>query len=286
LGENLGVVFDQYAEQIGRTCYAELVRSQLATRLGTAREHLQGLIEDTELLHKMQAEVLRRHPEMDAAAAMSRVRIRLDELGRALDSVIPIADLIDQRTAEFTRRSLARFRYLQEVVGERRGQIKELFEKVNHAFAGRRFSDLESGPDLPPLRLPEARLLAGRDSLYEPARRHTLEENAPLADEVSETQRERTRQQMESALRDSLTVNRPNLLVNRLPGGKGARIASADFPVRNEDDLADVIAMLLHAESAEAHYRIEAPRVVEDTAAMASDRKAGCVIERFFVIKK
>ena len=51
LGENLGVVFDQYTEQIGHTCYAELVRSQLTTRLGAAREHLQALLDDTELLH-------------------------------------------------------------------------------------------------------------------------------------------------------------------------------------------------------------------------------------------
>ena len=286
LGANLGVVFDQYAEQIGHTCYAELVHSQLAVRLGAAGEQLRGLLEDADLLHKMQAEVLRRNPELDAGGAMSRVRLRLDELGRALESVIPLADLIDNRTAEFTRRSLARFRYLQEVVGERRGQMKELFEKVNRAFAGRRFADLDDGLDMPPPRLPEARLLAGRDSLYEPARRRTIEENAPLADDISEEQRERTRHQMENALRDSLTVNRANRFVARLPGGKGARLASDDFPVRNQDDLADVIAVLLHAESSEAVYRVEVPRLVEDGAEVVRDRRAFCQIERFFVIKK
>ena len=34
LGENLSVVFDEYAEQIGRTCYAELIRARLPTPLG------------------------------------------------------------------------------------------------------------------------------------------------------------------------------------------------------------------------------------------------------------
>ena len=72
----------------------------------------------------------------------------------------------------------------------------------------------------------------------------------------------------------------------RLPGGKGARLASDDFPVRNQDDLADVIAVLLHAESSEAVYRVEVPRLVEDGAEVVRDRRAFCQIERFFVIKK
>ena len=286
LGDNLNIVFDQYAEQFGHTCYAELVRSQLHNRLSDARDRLEALLEDADLLHKMQAEVMRRNPSLDASAAMARVRNQLDDLERALDSVAPMADRIDARTAEFTRRSLARFRYLQEVVGERRGQIKELFEKLNQAFAGHRYNELEDSPALPQLLLPEARLLAGRDSLYEPPRRRTLEENAPVEGDVDESLRERTRRQMENALRDSLNVARANHFVSRLPGGKGARIASLDFPMGNEDDLADVIALLLHAESAEARYRVEVPRVVNDAEQAEHDRHAACAIERFFVIKK
>ena len=286
LGENLSVVFDQYAEQVGHTCYTELVRSQLPSRLGEARDRLQAILDDTDLLHRMQAEVLRRHPALDASAAMARVRGQLDDLARALESVLPLADTIDARTAEFTRRSLARFRYLQDVIGERRGQMKELFENLNRSFAGRRFVDLEQAPPLPTLRLPDTRLLAGRDSLYEPPRRRALEENLPVEDESTEEQREQTRLQMENALRDSLTVTRANRFINRLPGGKGVRIASADFPIHTEDDLADVIALLLHAESGEARYRVEVPRVAEDTDETESDNRAACHLERFFVIKK
>lgn len=286
LGENLSVVFDQYAEQVGHTCYAELVRSQLPTRLGEARDRLQAILDDTDLLHRMQAEALRRDPGLDAATAMARVRGQLDDLARTLESVLPLADAIDARTAEFTRRSLARFRYLQDVIGERRGQMKELFEGLNRSFVGRRFVDLEEAPALPPLRLPDTRLLAGRDSLYQPPRRRTLEENLPIDDEASEDLRERTRLQMESALRDSLTVTRANRFIERIPGGKGVRIASGDFPIHTEDDLADVIALLLHAESADARYRVEVPRVVEDKDQTESDNRAACELERFFVIKK
>ena len=75
--------------------------------------------------------------ELEAAPAMARVQIRFDDLARKLEPVQPLADEIDRRTAEFARRSLARSRYLQDVVGERRAQVKGVFERVNEAFADR-----------------------------------------------------------------------------------------------------------------------------------------------------
>jgi len=43
LRENLEVVFDQYATQVGHTAYAELVRSRLPTRLPEARVQVEAL---------------------------------------------------------------------------------------------------------------------------------------------------------------------------------------------------------------------------------------------------
>lgn len=51
--ENLGVVFDEYAANVGRGVYAELVRS----RLPAARDAVEGLQNDAELLHKMADEL-------------------------------------------------------------------------------------------------------------------------------------------------------------------------------------------------------------------------------------
>lgn len=286
LAQNLALVFDHYAETIGHACYAELVRSQLPSRLADARENLEALAADQEILTRMQAEVLRRNPEMAPGAAMATVRNQVSHLAECIDRVVPLADSIDSRTAEFTRRSLARFRYLQEVVGERRTQVQAVFARTNRQMGRRRFSDLDGLGDLPALLLPDARLLAGRDSLYEPPRPRVVEDNAPLDDEPAESLRERTRRQMESALRDSLTVSRANAWVAQLPGGKGTRISSADFPLRTEDDIADLMALLLHAESAEARYRIETPRATEDSDVILLDPRAACRIERFFVIKK
>lgn len=285
LGEVYGVVFDEYAEQVGRTCYAELVRSQLPARLDEARERIRTLFTDPELLHKMQHEVMRRDG-LEPSPAMARVRNRLDELARALELVQPLADEIDRRTAEFARRSLARSRYLQEVVGERRSQVKAVFERINLTFAGCRLGDLNDLISLPSLVLPDAKLLAGRDSLYEPPHRRSLEENPPVDDEVNEGQRNRAKAQLGAVVRDSLTVTRANRLVERLAGGKGARISSADVTIRNEDELADVIALLLHAEAGDARYRIEVPRAKADVAVAEFDQKLNYRLEKFFVIKK
>jgi len=285
LGEIYGVVFDQYAEQVGHACYAEMVRAQLPARLDAARERIRQILSDTDLLYRMQGEVMRRDGS-DAATAMARVRNHLQDLEDKLDFVQPLADEIDRRTAEFTRRSLARSRYLQEVVGERRGQVKELFEKLNREFPGRRLVDLNELSGLPPLLLPDARLLAGRDSLYEPPRRRSLDENAPVDDEVSEAMRDHAKAQLGGAMRNSLTVGRANRFVERLPGGKGARIASKDLPIHNDDDLDDVIALLLHAQATEARYLLEVPGLDEGSGIPERDHKLTYRLERFFLIKK
>lgn len=286
LGDNLSVVFDQYAEQIGHACYAQLAHAQLGIRLVEARERLMAMRDDSTLSGLMQHEMLRRNPAIDASEAMARVRNQVLVLARALDRVLPLADSIDSRTAEFTRRSLARFRYMQEVVGERRSQVKSVFESINDQFSGKRFADFEGLDEFPGLFLPEARLMAGRDSLYEPAKRRFIEQNEAVDDEITEAERDQARLQMENALRDSLTVSRANGFVQRLPGSKGARVSSEEFPVRNEDDLADVMALLLHAESAEARYRVEVPRVLDDAAGVVIDRRTSFLVERFVVVKK
>jgi hypothetical protein len=87
-------------------------------------------------------------------------------------------------------------------------------------------------------------------------------------------------------MRNSLTVARANRFIAQLPGGKGARFASRDLPVRNEDDMDDVVALLLHAESSESRYCIEVPSAWDETGPLERDRKLTYTLDRFFVIKK
>ncbi len=287
---NLANVFDDYSEQITASCYASLVRARLPLRLPEAvgRIH-QRLADDPGALDAMQTEVLRRHPDITAETARARVHQALDDLIDLLERVLPMADEIDRRSADFTRRSLARFRYLQDVTGERRTELRAFFECVNRRLAGRRVAKAAHNlPPLPDFLLPAIKLPAGLDSLFTPpARRTPVEQEAFDDGDVTDTDREAGLREMERVLRESLTVQRANAFVRGLPGTKGERIPSSDLPpIEGEKPLADLIAMLLHSESAGAAFRIETDRIESDAATPAVDALQGCSVERFAIIKK
>lgn len=284
---NLALVFDDYSEQVAHGAYAELIRARLPVRLpDAARRIAERLLDDSTTLAVMQTELLRRDPTLSAETAAARVRQKLDDLAHLIELVLPMADEIDRRTADFTRRSLARFRYLQDVTGERRGEIRSFFETVNGLLRGKRLSAASDLPDLPALRLPETRLPAGLDSLYAPSTRRVIGEQSALDDEVTDEERESAKRDMEKALRESLSVRRANEFVARLPGEKGARIPSAELPVASEEDLTEIIALLLHAESSDATYRLETSRGANPEEVPVRDRLPGAQVERFDLIKK
>lgn len=285
---NLETVFDDYSEQISHACYAELVRARLPLRLPEAVNRIANrLMGCSASLSEMQTEVLRRHPNMSAETARCTVLNALDELIALVERVLPMADEIDRRTADFTRRSLSRFRYLQDVTGERRTEIKAMFETVNRLMAGKRLSQSASELlDFPDFRLPSVKLPAGLDSLYSPpVRRASIEQDA-FEDNADDGDREAGKAGMGKALRDSLTVQRANTFVKSLAGAKGARIASADLAISGESGFTDLISLLLHAESAEARYRLEPDRLSDETTIPPLDTLEGCHVERFSIIKK
>jgi len=287
LRENLAVLYDEFSENIGHTCYRELVRSQLPTRILRARRRLDSLLGDEVVFEKMQRERLQRSPATDPTSALNEVRLKLDELAQLLDSVEPQAEEIDRRTAEFARRSFARFRYLQEMAGGWREKVQAVFDWVQHRHKGRRFSDLgdDTDPPLPELLVSETGLLCG-DSLFTPRLRRSLAEIESIGDDVTDAQRDATLAEMEANLRDSLHVSRANRFVEELPGEPGARFTTAELPIHTDDEIADVIACLLHAGSRDALFSIHVPRIEQDTAFSEHDRKAGMVLERFILEKR
>jgi hypothetical protein len=283
---NLAVVFDDYSEQMSHACYAELVRARLPLRLPEAARRVhERLLADAGAMAEMVTEVLRRNPNISAESARARVRQALDELSSFIERVLPMADEIDRRTADFTRRSLARFRYLQDVTGERRSEVKAFFETANRLLAGKRAS-LHELPELPDFRVPAAKLPGGLDSLYTPPVRRAPTEQEAFDDTTDDSDREEGLRGMERALRESLSVQRANAFVRALPGRKGDAITSAGLPVRGGSGLTDLISLLLHAESAEARYRLVVDRVVTEDEPPPLDPLDGCAVERFTVIKK
>lgn len=286
LRENLQVLYDEFSETIGHSCYRELVRAQLPSKLIIARRELEKIAQNAASLEPMQREVLKQDPLSDAASAMDRVRLKIDELIRALSDVEPQADRVDERTAEFARRSFARFRYLQEIGSSRRQQMQTLFEWFNTEFAGKRMVELDDDVELPQLRLHEVGMLRGIDSLLAPRLRRSLGEIEPISADSTEAERDACLAEMERNLRDSLTVMRANHFVQGLALQPGERVSSADIALPTSDEVADLIACLLHAESNDAAYRVEVQRLAGDSLTPEVDRKAGYAIERFDIEKK
>lgn len=288
LKENLSLLFDQFAERIGRNCYSQLVHARLPAKLAEARRAVDQLAQ-ADSLTVMQTEVMRREPALSPENAMARVRLRLDDLAQFLDQVEPLADAIDRRTAEFTRRSHARSRYLQETTSENRATVQTFFEGLNRRFAGRRVAELEElAEDVPALKLHEVRVFGGIESLYTPRLRRAAGEIEPL-DDTDTRQQDRALAQLENTMRDSLTVGRANQFVAALPGEAGEGVASdrllGEF-VHNDEDMATIIACLLHARSADARYRVEVPRDRTDADRATFDAKLGYRVERFHLVKK
>jgi hypothetical protein len=282
LKENLAVLFDQFAERIGHTCYAELVRARLPIRLTAARRRVEELDRDADLLGKMQHEVLRRNPSITPDTGMSRVRLRLEELADLLEGVIPVADAVDRRTAEFTRRSLARFRYLQETTSQNRTRVQEFFESLNHHFAGKRLAELDDALlEFPGLNIYDPRLFAGLESLYRPRLRRIAGEIEALDDEATDAQKDHAMSQLHAAIRDSLTMARANRFIERLLPERGMSIRSEDLPLRSEEDLADLMSCLLHAHIRGAIYKVDVQRHLADADSSNYDMKLRYLIEQF-----
>jgi hypothetical protein len=285
LKENLEVLFDRFAERIGRACYAELVHARLPLRLAEARRRVEEMEFDAELLTKMQTEVLRREATLLPETAMARVQMRVEELAELLQSVVPVADAVDRRTAEFTRRSLARFRYLQETTSENRSHVQEFFEVLNRRSAGRSVSQLDD-MEFPDFHIQEARLLAGAESLYTPRLRRAAGEIEPLDDEASEQQQGEAMRRLHAAMRDSLTVARANRFVEQLLPERKTSIRSNDIRLHCEEDLADLIACLLHAHASDARFSVDVARERVDADAAEYDPKLSYRIERFTLSRK
>lgn len=289
LKENLALLYDQFTERIGRTCYAQLVHSRLPTKLSETHRALESLSSHADLLTKMQSEVMRREPALSPEAAMSRVRLRINELEEMLLQIEPLADTIDRRTAEFARRSQARFRYLQETASENRARVQTFLETLNRHFSGWRVTDINAmALELPALALHDARIPGGLESLYTPRLRRAAGEIDPLEDE-DPSHADRALAQLESNLRDSLTVSRANHFITTLPGESGATWSSEELLrqyVHNDEDVADLIACLLHAHSVDARFEVQVLRREAEADAGDFDPKLQYRIERFMLVKK
>ena len=98
------------------------------------------------------------------------------------------------------------------------------------------------------------------ESLYAPRLRRVAGEIEPLDDEATEDQQDDAMRRLHAAMRDSMTVARANRFVEQLLPEAQTSIRSEDIPLHCDDDLADLIACLLHANASAARYRLDVAR--------------------------
>ena len=160
---------------------------------------------------------------------------------------------------------------------------------MNQHFAGRRVADIDAlGLEFPGLLIHDARIPGGLGSLYSPRLRPAAGEIEPLED-TDPRQADHALAQLESNLRDSLTVSRANRFVTALPGESGVRWNSDELlrqHVHNDEDVADLIACLLHARSSDARFNVVVPRCETEADDGRFDAKLQYRIERFTLEKK
>ena len=286
LRENLTVFFDRFTAEIAHQSYHKLVRAKLPPRLLQAAERVESLFSDEPILEKMAEEIVVQSG-IQPQAAGARVRETLDQIARLLREIEPSVERVERRTGDFTRRSLARFRYLQEVGSERRHQVRDLFEWVRTRHAGKRLVDLEDlelPTAFPPLRIIQVSLLAGLESLYSPRQRLEPAEIEPVADLPDAADLADSYRELASALRESLGVWRANEFVARLPGERGTEVRLAAMNLQSNDDVLDLVACLLHSESNDARYRVKRPVDLEEPP--VAEVHAGYAIDPLLVQKR
>lgn len=285
LQENLAVLYDQFSESFGHACYRELVRAKLPTHIHNARLRLRQLSASERIVGLMQREHLRRSPECEPMVTAAAVRLKLDELDRLLESVGPQAEELDRRAADFARRAFARVRYLQEVSSGQRDKVQQLFAWIDEHHAGARFSELPDTLDLPALLICEAEILSA-DSLRKLALRRQAGEIEPLGDDLTDADRDAASKELEKTMRESVNILRANRFVARLPGPSGTKLSLTQLPLDKREDIVDLIACLLHAESRDAIYSLETERIAMDTADPPQYLRSGYYIEALVLEKR
>lgn len=259
LKQNLSVLYDDFAENIGQRCYKQLIAMKLPLRLPAVRQNIAAIEANPTVIARMEAEMLTRRPDLTPAAIATSVRQSLAELNDLVENIEPQAEAVDRRAAEFARRSFARFRYLQEVSSGRRNEVRELFEQINDQCRERKLSDLPEELELFDLNLPRVQLLSGRESLYLPRESRVKGVQQPLNDYMVEYDGDFAIDEMSDTINSALTVLRANRFFRSLELG-GKPMSSKDFPTDQDEWLLDAAGLLLHTDVSDRDFEVTSPR--------------------------
>lgn len=284
IAEALDIIYNEFSTLITQQCYRELIHARLPERLREAMEGLTELEQDDLALQRLREDFLRTNPDA-AAGAMVEILRTVEELSLALGDVEPTADRVDTSAADFARRSRSRIRYIQDVGSSRRQQVKTIFDYVREHLAEVRFADLEDKLALPPMRLADIGLV-GEQSLAKNRKTSEAAARRPVAQPLSDQEREESLRDMERNMRHALRLDRANRFVDRLELKSGEAMSSHAMSIHGEDDILDVISCLVFAPAGGANYRLRTLRESQPDQPVLMDPKSDFKIERFEVEKK
>ncbi|MEI8235144.1 MAG: Wadjet anti-phage system protein JetA family protein [Verrucomicrobiota bacterium] len=289
----LRVFYAEFYEGEHMVCYDVLQQGGLGARLNLSRAVAQEALGNPEAKERL-AEGLVEHRQgrIDSTEAYALAERMLSTLERSLGSIGARAQIIDGRIADFARLSAERYRYQTELRGRRPEQVKALMQAANARHAGGRFSDLAGLPGMA-LRTPHAEITFGRDALSRP-RRGRLPVNLALGGETEEGDASLAQDQIRQRNLYAITPQRAARLIEELLPEKGNTVSTADFHLRTEDDLFDLLAVLAFERSNGTGGQRARPlqwRITQARAGDAgltpenipADTQAGHRIERFSI---
>ncbi len=224
-------------------CYDTLEHGGLLPKLKQARLVAQDAWANPFVKQRL-AEGIAAHRGVDETTAYGDAEEMLLKLERAIAGISAKQRIIDERIAEFSELSAARYRYQTEMRGRRPEMVKAYLQSADQQYSGSSFDDLASQPGMVILS-PEVEFFFGQDSLARPRRARLPVELGiampPTAGD-SHDALERIRRQNLYAV----TPQRAGRLIETFLAHKGAAVSTADLKLSTEDDLLDFLAVLAY----------------------------------------
>jgi hypothetical protein len=225
-------------------CYDTLEHGGLLPKLKQARLVAQDAWANPFVKQRL-AEGITAHRGVDETTAYGDAEEMLLKLERAIAGISAKQRIIDERIAEFSELSAARYRYQTEMRGQRPEMVKAYLQSADQRYSGSSFADLASQPGMVILS-PDVEFYFGHDSLARPRRARLPVELGiakPPAAGDSLDALERIRRQNIYAV----TPQRAGRLIEKFLPEKGAVVSTADMRLTNTlDDLLDFLAVLAY----------------------------------------
>ena len=224
-------------------CYDTLEHGGLLPKLKQARLVAQDAWANPFVKQRL-AEGISRHRRIDETTAYGEAEEMLMRLERAIAGISAKQRIIDERIAEFSELSAARYRYQTEMRGRSPEMVKAYLQTADQQHSGMSFADLVNEPGMLILS-PIVEFYFGQDALARPRRARLpveLEIAQPPESGDSLDALERIRRQNFYAV----TPQRAGRLIEKCLPVKGVTLSTADLKLTTEDDLLDFLAVLAY----------------------------------------